>query len=105
MGHTSKYILKLCDHWLTACKLFPQSWPIRLFLATVVVETIVDLAIQGDIYARLLTISTSDAGKQQAIQKVVVYLGLFCFAQSASCSFGPECRRAVKHLTHLLFLP
>lgn len=63
-----------------ATRLFPQSWPIRLFLATVVVETIVDLAIQGDIYARVSTISTSDAGKQQAVQKVVVYLGLFCFA-------------------------
>lgn len=63
--------------WVT--RLFPQSWPIRLFLATVVVETIVDLAIQGDIYARLSHIST-DSSTEKSVRKVVIYLGLFAFA-------------------------
>ena len=105
MGQSSEYILKLCNYWLTARKLFPQSWPIRLFLATVVVETIVDLAIQGDIYARLSDIST-DNSTAISVRKVVIYLGLFAFAQSVSIHLGPECMRAIKHLTFTdLFVP
>jgi hypothetical protein len=87
MGQSSEYVLKLCDYWLTAHKLFPQSWPIRLFLATVVVETIVDLAIQGDIYARLSHISTDDS-TEKSVRKMVFYLGLFAFAQSVSIHLG-----------------
>jgi len=95
---------EVCMYLLTAHKLFPQSWPIRLFLATVVVETIVDLAIQGDIYARLSAISTNDQTEKSAVRQVVIYLGLFAFAQSVPDSHLPDCIRAVKHLTYLLFV-
>ena len=62
-------------------RLFPKSWPIRLFLLTVFVETVTDLAIQGDIYARISAISTNSDDDKRSVKKVTVYLGLFAFAQ------------------------
>lgn len=69
---------ELAKRWTT--NLLPHSWPIRLFLATVVVETIVDLAVQGDMYSRISSIPTSDPDLQQAVRRVILYLALFAFA-------------------------
>lgn len=66
-------------NWIS--RLFPKSWPIRLFLLTVFVETVIDLAVQGDIYARISAISTEESTEKGAVRKVTVYLGLFAFAQ------------------------
>lgn len=65
------------NQWM---KLFPKSWPIRLFLATVILETIVDLAIQGDIYARISASTSEEERARDNIRKVVIYLALFSFA-------------------------
>ncbi|KAG8810885.1 hypothetical protein FRC17_002716 [Serendipita sp. 399] len=64
-------------------QLFPKSWPIRLFLATVVLETIIDLAVQGDLYTRLSAISDRESNPEDPstqIRRTIVYLALFAFA-------------------------
>ncbi|CCA69297.1 hypothetical protein PIIN_03196 [Serendipita indica DSM 11827] len=63
--------------------LFPKSWPIRCFLAGVVLETIINLAIQGDIYSRLsaaVQAASEDEAQRYALIRVIVYLALFAFA-------------------------
>ncbi|KAG8832603.1 hypothetical protein FRC20_001517 [Serendipita sp. 405] len=61
-------------------QLFPKSWPLRLFLATVVLETIIDLAIQGDIYSRISSIPHPEDDPSSQVRRTIVYLALFAFA-------------------------
>ncbi|KAL1715505.1 hypothetical protein EV715DRAFT_256203 [Schizophyllum commune] len=57
-------------------KLIPESLACRLYLLTVLLETIVDLVIEGELYTRLdLTYSSSAASK-----KMPVYLSIFAMA-------------------------
>ncbi|KAG1722875.1 uncharacterized protein EDB91DRAFT_1340342 [Suillus paluster] len=51
-------------------KIFPDSWPCRLFVLTVVIETAVDLAIEGDLLVLLADYS----------MKLEVYLSVFVLA-------------------------
>lgn len=51
-------------------KILPDSWACRLFVLTVVIETAVDLAIEGDLFVRL----QDDSGK------LAVYLSVFALA-------------------------
>ncbi|KAG1825634.1 uncharacterized protein BJ212DRAFT_1259709 [Suillus subaureus] len=51
-------------------KVLPDSWACRLFVLTVVIETAVDLAIEGDLLVRL----QDDSGK------LAVYLSVFALA-------------------------
>jgi len=60
----------------------PKSVPITLFLATVILETIVDLALQGDIYLRLRALAESDNSSSNQARRVSVYLVIFALAQS-----------------------
>jgi hypothetical protein len=71
---------------LTCHQLLPNSWPIRLFLATVVLETIIDLAVQADIYTRISSIPLVGQNNQSSARRVILYLSLFAFAQSVPCS-------------------
>jgi len=68
----------LAKRWAT--NLLPKSWPIRLFLATVVLETIIDLAVQADIYTRISSIPTVSQDNQSSARRVILYLALFAFA-------------------------
>ena len=60
----------------------PKSLPITLFLATVIIETIVDLALQGDIYLRLHSLAQSDNSSRDQARRISVYLAIFALAQS-----------------------
>ncbi|KAG1845475.1 hypothetical protein DFJ58DRAFT_800784 [Suillus subalutaceus] len=51
-------------------KILPDSWACRLFVLTVVIETAVDLAIEGDLFVRL----QDDSGK------LAVYVSVFALA-------------------------
>lgn len=64
-------------------KLIPDSWACRLFVITVIVETIIDLAIEGDLLVRLQTGSQDgslSADEDQTAEKMPVYLSIFAFA-------------------------
>lgn len=69
-------------HLLTPWQLMPKSLPITLFLATVIIETIVDLALQGDIYLRLHSLAQSDNSSRDQARRISVYLAIFALAQS-----------------------
>ena len=60
-------------------KILPDSWACRLFVITVLVETTVDLAIEGDLLVRL-----QDSGDNESALKMPVYLSVFALAQYAS---------------------
>lgn len=59
---------------LISSKILPDSWACRLFVITVLVETTIDLAIEGDLLVRL-----QDSGSN----KMPVYLSVFALAQYA----------------------
>ncbi|EIW86533.1 hypothetical protein CONPUDRAFT_78856 [Coniophora puteana RWD-64-598 SS2] len=65
-------------------KLIPDSWACRLFVITVIVETIIDLAIEGDLLVRLQTGQEdgllSQTDQTQAAEKMPVYLSIFALA-------------------------
>jgi hypothetical protein len=60
-------------------KILPDSWACRLFVITVLVETTIDLAIEGDLLVRL-----QDSGDNGSALKMPVYLSVFALAQYAS---------------------
>jgi hypothetical protein len=62
-------------------KILPDSWACRLFVITVLVETAIDLAIEGNLLARLQSGGNND--------KMPVYLSVFALAQYAAFSFTP----------------
>ena len=68
-------ILFSMNSLLIASKILPDSWACRLFVITVLVETTIDLAIEGDLFVRL-----QDSGSI----KMPVYLSVFALAQYAS---------------------
>jgi hypothetical protein len=47
-----------------------------------VLETIIDLAVQADIYTRISSIPTVSQDNQSSARRVILYLALFAFAQS-----------------------
>ncbi|TRM61415.1 hypothetical protein BD626DRAFT_500953 [Schizophyllum amplum] len=59
--------------WL---KLVPESLACRLYLLTVLIETIVDLVIEGELYARM----DVDDETSAAAKKMPVYLSIFAMA-------------------------
>jgi len=72
-------------------QLLPKSLPITLFLATVVIETIVDLALQGDIYFRLRALAESDDSSKDQARRISVYLAIFALAQSVFAFHPLDC--------------
>jgi len=56
-------------------QILPDSWACRLFVITVLVETTVDLAIEGDLLVRL-----QDSGDNESALKMPVYLSVFALA-------------------------
>lgn len=68
----------------TLPQLFPKSVPIRLFLATVLLETVIDLAIQADIFSRLGSVHPGAQSGHDPVKRVALYLGIFAFAQCVS---------------------
>ena len=67
--------------FLIPSKILPDSWACRLFVITVLVETTIDLAIEGDLLVRL-----QDSGDDESALKMPVYLSVFALAQYAFCS-------------------
>ncbi|KAG0702707.1 hypothetical protein DFH29DRAFT_920097 [Suillus ampliporus] len=61
---------KMIDNRSFWAKILPDSWACRLFVLTVVIETAVDLAIEGDLLVRL----------QDGSGKLEVYLSVFALA-------------------------
>ncbi|KAI0824105.1 hypothetical protein BC628DRAFT_1323383 [Trametes gibbosa] len=57
----------------------PDSWACRLYLLTVLVETAIDLAIEGDIFLRFHQSSSKDS-ENMATRRMPVYLGIFALA-------------------------
>ncbi|KAH7921945.1 hypothetical protein BV22DRAFT_1197785 [Leucogyrophana mollusca] len=55
-------------------KILPESWACRLFVLTVVVETTIDIAIEGDLLVRL------QVGESGTREKMPVYLSIFALA-------------------------
>lgn len=60
-------------------KILPDSWACRLFVITVLVETTIDLAIEGDLLVRV-----QNSGDNASALKMPVYLSVFALAQYAS---------------------
>ena len=59
-------------------QLLPDSLACRLYVLTVIIETIVDIAVESDLLLRVRTVSGSgDLGTQ----RLPVYLSIFVFAQ------------------------
>lgn len=58
----------------------PDSWACRLYLLTVLVETAIDLAIEGDIILRFHESDSSDS-EDMATRRMPVYLSIFALAQ------------------------
>ncbi|KAI0336060.1 hypothetical protein GY45DRAFT_1239290 [Cubamyces sp. BRFM 1775] len=57
----------------------PDSWACRLYLLTVLVETAIDLAIEGDIFLRFHESKSSDS-EDMATRRMPVYLAIFALA-------------------------
>lgn len=57
--------------------ILPDSMACRLYVLTVLLETIVDITIEADLYLRIKDFS--DTGDLSA-KRLPVYLGIFCFA-------------------------
>lgn len=64
------------------CKLLPESLACRLYLAVVLVETTIDLAIEGDLFLRVRKVS--DADSNPTARRMPVYLAIFALAQYVS---------------------
>ncbi|TFK90216.1 hypothetical protein K466DRAFT_485138 [Polyporus arcularius HHB13444] len=60
-------------------KYIPDSWACRLYLLTVLVETAIDLAIEGDIILRFHEAGSSDS-EDMATRRMPVYLSIFALA-------------------------
>lgn len=58
----------------------PDSWACRLYLLTVLVETAIDLAIEGDLILRFHESSLAD-DQDMATRRMPVYLSIFALAQ------------------------
>ena len=58
----------------------PDSIACRLYLLTILVETAIDLAIEGDIILRFHE-SNSSASNDMATRRMPVYLSIFALAQ------------------------
>jgi hypothetical protein len=63
------------DHRKWWQQILPDSWACRLFVITVLVETTIDLAIEGDLLVRL-----QDSGDNGSALKMPVYLSVFALA-------------------------
>lgn len=64
-------------------QLIPESIACRLFVLTVLLETAVDLAVEGDLLVRLNSTTSGEkfGDLEQAQKKMPVYLALFALAQ------------------------
>ena len=58
----------------------PDSIACRLYLLTILVETAIDLAIEGDIILQFHESHSSDS-EDMATRRMPVYLSIFAFAQ------------------------
>ncbi|KAF8168309.1 hypothetical protein B0H34DRAFT_647127 [Crassisporium funariophilum] len=66
-------------------KILPESWACRLYVATVLVETTIDLAIEGELFLRVREKLKADAGSgagsgEVATSRMPVYLSIFALA-------------------------
>ncbi|KAG1715792.1 hypothetical protein ID866_1368 [Astraeus odoratus] len=68
---------KVVDNRSFFAKILPDSWACRLFVITVVIETIIDLAIEGDLLVRLQDAGNADS---ESAKKMPVYLSIFALA-------------------------
>lgn len=62
-------------------QMLPDSMSCRLFVLVVVLETVADIAIEGDILLRFHQLG--EEGQVDAIDRLQVYLSIFAFAQYA----------------------
>ena len=68
-------------------KIVPESIACRFYVATVLIETAIDLAIEGELFMRVRQTSAADDGSQSgtvadvASSKMPVYLSIFALAQ------------------------
>ncbi|KAI5991518.1 hypothetical protein EDD15DRAFT_2168928 [Pisolithus albus] len=68
---------KIVDSRSFFSKVLPDSWACRLFVITVIIETAIDLAIEGDILVRLQDGGNADS---ESAKKMPVYLSIFALA-------------------------
>ncbi|KAL4069398.1 hypothetical protein J3A83DRAFT_4251064 [Scleroderma citrinum] len=68
---------KIVDNRSFFAKILPDSWACRLFVLTVVIETTIDLAIEGDLLVRLQDAGNADS---ESAKKMPVYLSIFALA-------------------------
>ncbi|KIK05607.1 hypothetical protein K443DRAFT_91111 [Laccaria amethystina LaAM-08-1] len=65
-------------------KLLPESMACRFYVATVLIETTIDLAIEGELFLRvrekMKADSQTDDGAQMATSRMPVYLSIFALA-------------------------
>lgn len=67
----------------------PDSIACRLYLLTVLVETAIDLAIEGDIFLRFHAADSSDS-QDMATRRMPVYLAIFAMAQYVASPLYPH---------------
>ncbi len=73
------------DQYYCIAQLVPESIPCRLYLATVLLETAIDLAIEGELYSRVREKIKEDQAilhnTNIATSRMPVYLSVFALAQ------------------------
>lgn len=70
-------IKEKANFWAT---LLPDSIACRLYVLTVLVETIIDLAIEADLFARFQQVGNTNDDNDVASRKMPVYLSIFAIA-------------------------
>jgi hypothetical protein len=73
------------DLHLTASPQFiPESMPCRLYISVLILQTVVDLAIEGALVLKFQQAAKLDQGlEQSSARRLPVYFSIFGFAQSA----------------------
>ena len=71
---------RACERDRPLPQYIPDSLACRLYLLTVLIETAIDLAIEGDIILRFHEAGSSDS-QDMAKRRMPVYLGIFALAQ------------------------
>ena len=61
-------------------KILPESLACRLYVAVVLVETTIDLAIEGELFLRVQRLSELEESNDNATRRMPVYLSIFALA-------------------------
>lgn len=87
MGHSTFQPNNILDLLLMGFQLLPDSMACRLYVLIVLIETIVDISIQTDLFIRVREINNT-TDNNIGSERLPVYLGIFILAQYVACSWS-----------------